>query len=82
MFVSEPVSAMNQWTMIGGTDVVIYRAENFLGCNYEGHHLPDCHFKVHLRELEEPLEEARHSQFASAGGGCAAEIGWTACRAW
>lgn len=56
------------------TDMVVYRAEDLLGCDHEGHHLPDCHLKIHLWKFEEPLEEARHSQFIPAGGRCATKV--------
>ena len=34
------------------THLVIYRAKDFLGCYDQARHLPDCHFEIHLRELE------------------------------
>jgi hypothetical protein len=43
------------------TNMIIYRAKHLLGRYYEPCHLPYCQFKVHLRKLEETLEEARHA---------------------
>jgi hypothetical protein len=40
--------------------VVVYRSEDLLWSYDQAHHLPDGHLKVHLRELEQALEEARH----------------------
>ena len=82
LFLGKQSARKMQWLVAGrGTDVVVYGAEDLLGRNHQGHHLPDCHLEIHLRELEEALEEARHSQLASAGGGRAAEVGRTASRA-
>jgi hypothetical protein len=42
--------------------MVVYRPEHLFGRYEETRHLPDGHFKVHLRELEESLEETRHTR--------------------
>lgn len=55
--------------------VVVYLPEDLLGRYDQAHNLPDGHFKVHLRELEEPLEEAWHAGFVAPGGRCGAEVG-------
>jgi hypothetical protein len=60
--------------------MVIYRAKHLFGRYYQAHHLPYGHLEVHLRELEQALEEARHSYFIASCGGRATEIGGTACR--
>lgn len=56
--------------------MVIYGAEDLLGSYYEAHHLPDGGLKVHLRELEQALEEARHlDALAAIAGHGASEVG-------
>lgn len=40
------------------THVVVYGSKDLLGGDYQARHLPHGHLKVHLRELEEALEEA------------------------
>jgi hypothetical protein len=35
--------------------VIVYRLEHFLRVDQEVGHLPNCHLKVHLRELEQPV---------------------------
>jgi hypothetical protein len=42
------------------TYMVVYRAKDLLRSYDQAHHLPDGHLKVHLRELEQALEETRH----------------------
>lgn len=32
--------------------MIVYRSKNLLGRYQETGHLPDCHFEIHLRELE------------------------------
>ena len=54
--------------------VVVDLAEDFLGRDDQAHHLPYRHLKVHLGELEQPLEEARHAGFIAARGGRRAEV--------
>jgi hypothetical protein len=49
---------MNIWSAY----VVVYASEDFLRSYYETRHLPYGHLKVHLRKLEEALEEARHME--------------------
>jgi hypothetical protein len=59
--------------------VVVYLPKDFLGRNDQAHNLPHGHFKVHLRELEQALEEAGHFDFIAArGGGRGAEVGGAA----
>lgn len=36
--------------------MVVYRLEHLFGGNQQGGHFPDGHFKVHLRELEQPVK--------------------------
>lgn len=70
------------YTRVGNAYVVVYLPKDLLRRYDQAHNLPDGHFKVHLRELEEPLEEARHADFiAPRGGGCA-EVGGPAGWAW
>lgn len=45
--------------------VVEYLAKHLLGRYYQAHNLPCGHLKVHLRELEHALEEARHLDFVA-----------------
>jgi hypothetical protein len=43
--------------------MVVYLPEHLLRRNYEAHDLPYGHLEVHLRKLEQALEEARHADF-------------------
>ena len=43
-----------------GAYVVEDLPKHFLRRDYQAHDLPHSHLKVHLRELEHALEEARH----------------------
>lgn len=54
--------------------MVVYLSKDLLGRDHQAHNLPNGHFKVHLRKLEEPLEEARHAGFIAARGGCGAKV--------
>lgn len=47
------------------TYMVIYRFKDLLGCNQQRGHLPDCHLKVHLGELEKPRRGSVYRLFAS-----------------
>lgn len=50
--------------------MVVYLSEHLLRCYDQAHDLPHGHLEVHLRELEQALEEARHSDLiAPCGGG-------------
>jgi len=51
---------------MGLTLVVYHGSEDFLRREEETRHLPYRHLKVHLRELEESLEEPGHAQRAVA----------------
>jgi hypothetical protein len=60
--------------------VVVYLSKHLLGRDYQAHDLPYGHLEVHLRELEEPLEEARHFDLiAPRGWRGRAEVGGPAC---
>lgn len=55
--------------------MVVYGPKHLLWRYYQARHLPYGHLEVHLGELEQSLEEARHSDaFVSTRGCCAAEI--------
>lgn len=55
--------------------MVVYLAKHLLRRYNQAHNLPHGHFKVHLRELEEPLEEAWHAGFMAAGWRGGAKVG-------
>jgi hypothetical protein len=62
------------WTVSAAADgkhgipyVVVYLSEDLLGRYDQAHDLPYSHLEVHLRELEQTLEEARHSDLIPAG---------------
>lgn len=50
--------------------MVVYLSEHLLWCYDQAHDLPYGHLEVHLRELEQALEEARHSDLIAPCGGC------------
>lgn len=54
--------------------------KHFLGRDYQAHNLPHGHLKVHLRELEHALEEARHLDFIASRRGRRAKVGRSARR--
>ena len=48
--------------------MVVYLPKHLLRCYYQAHDLPYGHLEVHLRKLEQALEEARHSYLVSPRG--------------
>jgi hypothetical protein len=63
--------------------VVVYLSEDLLGRYDQAHDLPYSHLEVHLRELEQALEKARHSDLIPAGRcGRGAKVGWPTRRPW
>jgi hypothetical protein len=75
--------ASNLRLRYGTSYVVIYLPEHLLRRYYQAHNLPDGHLKVHLRKLEEALEEAWHFDFiAPRGWGCGSKVRGSACWPW
>jgi hypothetical protein len=63
--------------------MVVYLSEDLLRRYYQAHNLPYGHLKVHLRELEQALEEARHFDLISPRRGRGrTKVGWPAGRPW
>lgn len=61
--------------------MVVYGPEDLLRRNNQVQHLPQGHLKVHLRKLEQALEEARHADaLIAARGRGAAKVGGGARR--
>lgn len=54
--------------------MIIDVPEDLLGRGEEAEHLPDGHLEVHLRELEQALEDARHLQAAARRREAAAAV--------
>jgi hypothetical protein len=50
------------------TCMIVYRPEHLFGSYNETRHLPDCHFKVHLRKFEQSFEKSRHTGRISPRG--------------
>lgn len=46
--------------------MIVDRFKHFLGGNQKMCHLPNCHFKVHLLEIEDLAKESRHAQLGSS----------------
>lgn len=64
-FVSTGVSFGKVLRPRGLPYMVVYLPEHFLRCYYQAHDLPYRHLEVHLRKLEQALEEARHADLIS-----------------
>jgi len=64
------------------TYVVVDLPKHLFRREQKAHNLPHGHLKVHLRELEQPLEEAGHAGFVAARGRGGAEVGRLAGGPW
>ena len=56
--------------------MVIYASKDFLGSYQQTPHLPYGHLEIHLGELEEALEEARHAEAILPVAGGWDGVGW------
>lgn len=54
--------------------MVVYLPEDLFRGDDQAHDLPYGHLKVHLRELEEALEEAWHASLVAARRGRRAKV--------